>query len=130
MAAVTGNKLLSVRGLSRHFGGLKAVQDVDFDLAEGEIRAVIGPNGAGKTTFVSLICGRIEPSAGTIIFDGADITAMPAHRRVLAGIAVTSLSAVSSNTERAPLPVPANTMPLAPLVIAARIIDASGSTYE
>lgn len=84
-----GAALLSTRGLSRHFGGLKAVEDIDFDLSEGEIRAVIGPNGAGKTTFVSLICGRIPPSAGRIVFDGRDITAMPAHRRVLAGIAYT-----------------------------------------
>jgi branched-chain amino acid transport system ATP-binding protein len=84
-----GGPLLSTRGLSRHFGGLKAVEDVDFDLSEGEVRAVIGPNGAGKTTFVSLICGRIAPSAGRIVFDGRDITAMPAHRRVLAGIAYT-----------------------------------------
>ena len=52
------------KGSSRHFGGLKAVDDVDFALLPGEIRAIIGPNGAGKTTFVSLICGRIEPSSG------------------------------------------------------------------
>ncbi len=84
-----GDPLLSTRGLSRHFGGLKAVEDVEFDLAEGEVRAIIGPNGAGKTTFVSLICGRIAPSAGRIVFDGRDITTMPAHRRVLAGIAYT-----------------------------------------
>ena len=81
--------LLSTRGLSRHFGGLKAVEDVDFDLTEGEVRAIIGPNGAGKTTFVSLICGRIAPSAGRIVFAGRDITTMPAHRRVLAGVAYT-----------------------------------------
>ena len=90
MAAVEERApLLSTRGLSRHFGGLRAVEDVDFDLPQGEIRAVIGPNGAGKTTLVSLICGRIPPSSGTITFDRRDITAMPAHRRVLAGIAYT-----------------------------------------
>jgi branched-chain amino acid transport system ATP-binding protein len=89
MAAVTAAPLLSTRGLSRSFGGLKAVDGVDFDLAPGEIRAVIGPNGAGKTTFVSLVSGRIAPTAGTIRFDGADITRMPAHRRVRAGIAYT-----------------------------------------
>jgi branched-chain amino acid transport system ATP-binding protein len=88
MAAVTAS-LLSTRGLSRHFGGLKAVDGVDFELSPGEIRAVIGPNGAGKTTFVSLVSGRIAPTAGTIRFDGADITRMPAHRRVRAGIAYT-----------------------------------------
>ena len=58
-------------------------------LMPGEIRAIIGPNGAGKTTFVSLVCGRIAPSAGTIIFDGEDITALPPHQRVRRGIAYT-----------------------------------------
>lgn len=87
MAAVA--PLLSVRDVTRRFGGLTAVDRVDFELAEGEVRAIIGPNGAGKTTFVGMICGRIRPSAGTIRFGGADITAMPAHARVLAGIAYT-----------------------------------------
>ena len=81
--------LLVTKGLARHFGGLKAVDGVDFSLMPGEIRAVIGPNGAGKTTFVSLICGRIRPTAGSIVFDGADITGLPAHRRVRLGIAYT-----------------------------------------
>jgi branched-chain amino acid transport system ATP-binding protein len=81
--------LLVTTGLKRHFGGLKAVDGVDFTLMPGEIRAVIGPNGAGKTTFVSLVCGRIAPSAGRIAFDGADITGLPAHRRVRLGIAYT-----------------------------------------
>ncbi|TIX41096.1 MAG: ATP-binding cassette domain-containing protein, partial [Mesorhizobium sp.] len=53
--------LLTTRGLSRNFGGLRAVDNVDFALMPGEIRAVIGPNGAGKTTFVSLVSGRIPP---------------------------------------------------------------------
>lgn len=81
--------LLVTKGLSRHFGGLRAVDGVDFSLMPGEIRAVIGPNGAGKTTFVSLVCGRYEPSAGTIVFNGEDITRMPAHLRVRRGIAYT-----------------------------------------
>jgi branched-chain amino acid transport system ATP-binding protein len=81
--------LLTTRGLSRSFGGLKAVDSVDFAVMPGEIRAIIGPNGAGKTTFVSLLCGRIEPSAGMILFDGGDITGMPAWRRVRQGIAYT-----------------------------------------
>lgn len=101
MAAVEheqGAPLLSVRDVVRHFGGLKAVDGVDFDLPVGEIRAVIGPNGAGKTTFVSLICGRIAPTSGRIVFDGRDITFMPAHRRVLAGIAYTfQITSVFSN---------------------------------
>jgi branched-chain amino acid transport system ATP-binding protein len=86
MASVS---LLSTIGLSRHFGGLKAVNAVDFSIREGEVRALIGPNGAGKTTFVSLLSGRIAPSAGSIEFQGNDITARPAHKRVRDGIAYT-----------------------------------------
>jgi branched-chain amino acid transport system ATP-binding protein len=81
--------LLETRGLSKSFGGLKAVSEVNFRVEKGEVRAVIGPNGAGKTTFVSLISGRIAPSAGTILFEGADVTALPAFRRVQKGIAYT-----------------------------------------
>jgi branched-chain amino acid transport system ATP-binding protein len=65
------------------------VSDVDFSVTKGEVRAVIGPNGAGKTTFVSLISGRLQPSAGTIWFEGEDVTALPAHKRVTRGIAYT-----------------------------------------
>jgi branched-chain amino acid transport system ATP-binding protein len=86
MAALT---LLSAVGLSRHFGGLRAVDNVSFDLAPGEVRAIIGPNGAGKSTFVGLICGRIPPTAGRIVFEDRDITDLPAHRRVGLGIAYT-----------------------------------------
>ncbi|TIM13631.1 MAG: ABC transporter ATP-binding protein [Mesorhizobium sp.] len=81
--------LLTTKGLSRNFGGLRAVDGVDFALMPGEIRAVIGPNGAGKTTFVSLVSGRIKPSSGMIVFDGADITNLPAYARVRLGIAYT-----------------------------------------
>jgi branched-chain amino acid transport system ATP-binding protein len=91
MAAMTGHDapLVETRELSRSFGGLKAVAAVDFSLMPGEVRALIGPNGAGKTTFVSLICGRLAPSSGTIAFDGRDISNLPAHRRVRLGIAYT-----------------------------------------
>ncbi len=81
--------LLETRGLSKSFGGLRAVKDVSFAVDKGEVRAVIGPNGAGKTTFVSLISGRIAPSDGTILFEGADVTALPAFARVQKGIAYT-----------------------------------------
>ena len=87
MAAVT--PLLQTRALSRHFGGLKAVDQVDFTLPEGEIRALIGPNGAGKTTFVSMLCGRIPASSGQVLFQGTDITRLPAHRRIRRGMAYT-----------------------------------------
>lgn len=86
MAAMT---LLSTRGLTRHFGGLRAVDGVNFDLRSGEIHALIGPNGAGKTTLVSLLCGRLPVQSGSIFFDGADITRLPAHARVARGIAYT-----------------------------------------
>lgn len=90
--------LLVTTGLSRHFGGLKAVENVDFQMLPGEIRAIIGPNGAGKTTFVSLVCGRVAPSAGAIVFDGSDITDLPAHERVRRGIAYTfQITSVFSN---------------------------------
>ncbi|PZQ46134.1 MAG: ABC transporter ATP-binding protein [Rhodovulum sulfidophilum] len=85
MAAV----ILEARGLARRFGGLRAVDGVDLDLRRGEIHALIGPNGAGKTTLVSLLCGRIAPSAGSIAFEGRDITRLPAHARVRLGIAYT-----------------------------------------
>jgi branched-chain amino acid transport system ATP-binding protein len=85
MAAI----ILSAKGLTKHYDGIKAVENVDFDLTTGEIHALIGPNGAGKTTFVSLLSGRITPSAGTIQFDGANITHLPAHTRVARGIAYT-----------------------------------------
>ncbi|MAS12164.1 MAG: ABC transporter ATP-binding protein [Nitratireductor sp.] len=87
MAAV--KPLLETHGLGRSFGGLRAVDGVDFSLPEGETHAIIGPNGAGKTTFVSLICGRVAPTEGRVVFDGQDISLMPAHRRVRAGIAYT-----------------------------------------
>ena len=85
MAAVS----LQARGLTRHFGGLRAVDGVDFDLEAGEIHALIGPNGAGKTTLVGLLAGRIVAQSGTIRLLDRDITALPAHRRVQAGIAYT-----------------------------------------
>ena len=81
--------LLSTRGLVRKFEGLHAVRGVDLDLPEGEIRALIGPNGAGKTTLVGMIAGRIAPSEGRVMFDGQDITRLPAHRRIARGMAYT-----------------------------------------
>jgi len=81
--------LLSTRGLSKSFAGLKAVENVDFDLPEGQIRALIGPNGAGKTTFVGMLCGRTAPTTGSVSFDGQDISHLPAHRRINLGMAYT-----------------------------------------
>jgi branched-chain amino acid transport system ATP-binding protein len=81
--------VLEIRGVTKRFGSLVAVRDVSLSVAKGELRAIIGPNGAGKTTFFNLISGFFPPAAGTIVFDGRDITAVPAHRRVALGIART-----------------------------------------
>ena len=89
MAAVTQTPLIETRDLTLHFGGLRAVDGVDFSLQPGEIHALIGPNGAGKTTFVSLLSGRRLPQSGRVLMDGTDITALPAHARVRKGIAYT-----------------------------------------
>jgi branched-chain amino acid transport system ATP-binding protein len=81
--------VLEVNNVSRRFGSLVAVRDVSMRVEEGELRAIIGPNGAGKTTFFNLISGLLPPSAGSISFDGRDITALPPHKRVSLGIART-----------------------------------------
>ena len=81
--------LLETAGLSRAFGGLVAVRDVDFSLPEGAREALIGPNGAGKTTFINLLTGVLPPSSGRIRFAGDDITRLSAHARVRRGIART-----------------------------------------
>ena len=69
---------LNVQGLSRHFGGIRAVDEVSFSTAPGQITGVIGPNGAGKTTLFNLIAGTTKPSAGAVTMDGAAITGRPA----------------------------------------------------
>ena len=81
--------ILSTHDLCRNFGGLRAVSHVNFELPEGQIRALIGPNGAGKTTFVGMLCGRIPASAGRVMFLGRDVTTLPAHRRIALGMAYT-----------------------------------------
>jgi ABC-type branched-subunit amino acid transport system ATPase component/ABC-type branched-subunit amino acid transport system permease subunit len=86
-AATDGGPLLESRGLTKAFGGLTAVSNVDFQVKRGELRSVIGPNGAGKTTFFNLLTGVLPPSAGRILFKGADITGLPAHAVSRLGIA-------------------------------------------
>ncbi len=81
--------LLDIRDATRHFGRIVAVDQVSLVVEPGELRAIIGPNGAGKTTFFNLISGLFSPTAGTILFGGQDITAMPPERRVQHGMART-----------------------------------------
>ena len=78
--------VLEVRQVSKRFGSLVAVRDVSLAVEKGALHAIIGPNGAGKTTFFNLISGFFPPTTGTVVFDGQDITTLPAHRRVAAGI--------------------------------------------
>lgn len=71
--------MLSVRDVHRDFGGVQAVDGATFNAAQGRITGLIGPNGAGKSTLMGIVGGAIKPSAGTITFDGGDITGRPAH---------------------------------------------------
>jgi branched-chain amino acid transport system ATP-binding protein len=80
--------LIETRGLTKQFGGVQAVRDVDFSLAEGELRCLIGPNGAGKSTFFKLLTGQIKPTSGSILLRGTDITALEAHEVARLGIGI------------------------------------------
>ena len=80
---------LETRNLVRRFGGLVATADVSLAIAPGTRHALIGPNGAGKTTLINLMTGVIAPTSGSILLEGADITAMAPHRRVARGLART-----------------------------------------
>jgi branched-chain amino acid transport system ATP-binding protein len=79
--------ILHVDGLVKRFGGLAATDGATLEVRAGEVHALIGPNGAGKTTLIHQIAGSLAPDAGRIVFDGADVTALPMHRRVHAGLA-------------------------------------------
>ena len=81
--------LLRVENVSKAFGSLAAVREVSLDVEPGELFAVIGPNGAGKTTLFNMISGMFQPSAGRIIFQDVDVTALSPERRVSAGMART-----------------------------------------
>jgi branched-chain amino acid transport system ATP-binding protein len=89
--------LLRVEGLTKRFGGVVASDAIALQIPRGEFHAIIGPNGAGKTTLIGLLAGEIAPQAGTIRFDGGDITAVPGDRRSKLGLArsfqITSLFA-------------------------------------
>lgn len=78
--------LLRLDGVSKHFGGLKAVDDVSFTLARGEILGLIGPNGAGKTTCFNLVSGVYAPTSGKIFFEGASTGGFPPHRMAALGV--------------------------------------------
>ena len=79
--------LLEIRELVKRFGGLVAIDHASLNVARGEIHALIGPNGAGKTTLIQQISGAMRPDSGSILFKGVEITRMPMHDRVSAGLA-------------------------------------------
>ena len=81
--------LLSINGLTKHFGGLTAVNNISFDIHEGEAVGLMGPNGAGKTTLINLITGVHRPDSGEIRFKGKDIAGLPPHKICHIGIART-----------------------------------------
>ena len=79
--------MLELRAVSKRFGGVIATDDVTLDIVRGEVHALIGPNGAGKTTLIGQISGVLPTEIGRILFNGTDITRLPAHARVAAGLA-------------------------------------------
>jgi ABC-type branched-subunit amino acid transport system ATPase component len=81
--------VLNLSGLTKHFGGVRAVDGIDLAIAKGEILGLIGPNGSGKSTIVNLICGLFPMTAGRVIFRDVDISDLPPHARVDRGIART-----------------------------------------
>jgi branched-chain amino acid transport system ATP-binding protein len=80
------DNILEARGITKVFGGLVAVSEVDFDIPERSIVSLIGPNGAGKTTFFNMVSGLYEPSAGSFVFKGRDVTKLKPHKRAQLGI--------------------------------------------
>ena len=86
--SLSASPILQTVGLRRRFGGVAAVDGVDFTLAEGELRCIIGPNGAGKSTFFKMLSGQLRPSGGTILYRGEDITGEERFRIARRGIAI------------------------------------------
>jgi len=84
--AARGDPVLETTGLTKQFGELLAVDNVDLAVERGEFRSVIGPNGAGKTTLFNCVTGAMTPTSGTVRFDGADVTGLPPHERVRRGL--------------------------------------------
>lgn len=80
---------MEVKNISKHFGGVKALDQVSFDINEGDIFGIIGPNGSGKTTLINCLTGFLKPTGGKVIYRGKDITAMAPHKVARLGIART-----------------------------------------
>jgi branched-chain amino acid transport system ATP-binding protein len=81
------DSILQIKGVSKHFGGFAALTEVSIDIAPGERFGLIGPNGSGKTTLINCVSGSLRNDGGTIVFDGDDISRLPAYQRTRRGIA-------------------------------------------
>jgi branched-chain amino acid transport system ATP-binding protein len=86
---MSAEPVLSVKGISKSFGGLKALMDVSFDIQQGDIFGIIGPNGSGKTTLINCITGFVKPDSGRVYFKGKEITGWKPHKIAHEGIART-----------------------------------------
>lgn len=86
---MSAEPILSIKGVTKSFGGLKALMEVSFDISQGEVFGIIGPNGSGKTTLINCITGFIKTEAGRVSFKGKDITGWKPHKIARAGIART-----------------------------------------
>ena len=78
--------ILSVKGVNKHFGGLKALDDVNLEIEAGTVHAIIGPNGAGKSTLLNCFVGRLEPDTGSVMFDGKSLLGIRPHEINQAGV--------------------------------------------
>ena len=81
--------MLKIKSISKHFGGVKALNGLDLEVGEGDIFGVIGPNGSGKSTLINVICGIFRPTKGDVLFQGQTLTGKPTHQRLKTGIART-----------------------------------------
>src|SRR6201992_1196109 len=79
------HELLELRALTKRFGGYTAVENVTFDVGQGEMACIIGPNGAGKTTLFNMLTGQLPPSSGQLFYQGELINRVPPHRRARLG---------------------------------------------
>ncbi len=114
-------EILKIDGVSKHFGGLMAINDVSFSISEGETLGLMGPNGAGKTTLVNMVTGKYLADSGNIQFKGHDITRMPAYRRCKLGI---------SRTYQIPRPFPELTALMSVVVSALYGKDRANQSLE
>ena len=83
---VAQRPILEVKNLAKNYGGVQAVDGVSFTVERGSITGLIGPNGAGKSTALNVIGGLLSPAAGSVVFDGVDVTGQPMHRLARQGL--------------------------------------------